>query len=83
MFFRILEILFALAATYFVITQLVLPAYRGTKLFPWFRGEQDFYDSLLDLTQEEYEHELAQRVAGMRDALAAKQKSQPTKDTPA
>ncbi len=56
MILRILEVLGGLLATLFVVTQMIIPAWRGQRLFPLFRK------------QGELERKLADAVQGQEDA---------------
>lgn len=60
-----LVLLFLTAAVLFglfMYTQVLHPAYRGRKLFPYFRPEKELQQKLLDLDQAEYEQHLADIV---------------------
>ena len=47
----------------FIITQIIIPALRGTKAFPMFRREAKLKDELLSRNQQEYEQSLEKEVA--------------------
>lgn len=51
---------------YFIFTQLMLPALRGTSLFPYFRKEGKIREEIVDLNQEKHEAELRDELEQRR-----------------
>lgn len=63
--------LFLLA--YIIISQVLVPAIRGTKLFPMFRRESKLKEEILDANQALHENELEDELEERRRALEAEQ----------
>ena len=57
-FVRVIEIALFVMALMFVLTQIVIPAFRGTLLFPWFRREGALQADLARAKQQKREREL-------------------------
>lgn len=67
--FILIEISLSAAAMYFVLSQIVLPALFGTKLFPFFSKEQQLKEEILDINQEIYEQHLENQRDGLKAQL--------------
>lgn len=66
--FQILvEFIVIIAAIVVIVTQLVIPAARGTKIFPFFRREKDIVDAMIDENQAAREAELARKYKKQAD----------------
>ena len=64
----------ALMFVYAIITQVIIPAFCGKKLFPFFRKESVLRSKLVELEQVEVEQELATEVQDRaRELLATEQ----------
>ena len=68
----VLEAVGFLLALLFFITQLALPAFNGTKLFPMFRREGKLQKRMADVKQEQREHDLADDVHKAQSKLRRK-----------
>lgn len=62
MLIRLIELGMIVALTFLVVSQILVPAVRGTRLFPIFRKEHTLKEEVLDLNQEKYEAELADAI---------------------
>lgn len=58
--FTELSVLFLLAL--FVITQFLIPAFRGTRSLPLFTRERKLNEELTDVKQQQRERELAETI---------------------
>lgn len=78
MFLRVVEIAGVIFAFVVIITQLVIPAYRGQKLFPIFRTQGKLEAKLAEVVQEDEEEkvldEIAKRIAKTTDSNRSKGK---------
>ena len=66
--FLFIEVAFSGLAMYFVLSQIVLPAMFGTKLFPFFSKERELKEEILEAQQEIHEKDLAH----IRDELKSR-----------
>lgn len=74
MLLRIVELGVLLLVLYVVISQLIVPGIRRTKLFPLFRREHRLKESIIDLNQEQYEATLERALAAQREAFDGENK---------
>ncbi len=63
---RILEYAFLGVVVILVVTQVVLPLWRGSQLFPFFRRERELEHELQKLKQESIETDLEREIAKTR-----------------
>lgn len=75
MFLRVIEWLSVFAVILFAATQLVIPAWRGQKLFPAFRKQGELESELADAVQGQEE---AQLKAAIKKVKSRKPKSTQT-----
>lgn len=64
-FFVLAEIVLLVLIVYAIVSQILLPAWRGTALFPWVRRERRIRDDIVEAAQEKREAELEQDLAAM------------------
>lgn len=74
MFIRIFELcllIFFFAAT---VSQIIIPLWRGTQLFPFFRKEREIVNEIEEARQAEVERELRKKLDEIKriDVPAAK-----------
>lgn len=83
MYLRLFEVILSVLIVYVIASQVLLPAVRGTKLFPWFRRETKLLAKIAEANQEIREKELADVLKQHRDAALDTQPSpdQPTTHT--
>lgn len=83
MYLRLFEVIVSVLATYTMVSQVLIPALRGTKLFPWFRRETKLLAEIAEANQEIREKELEDVLKQHRDAALDTQPSpdQPTTTT--
>ena len=62
-----LEIVFILALTYGVFTQVLIPMYRGTLLFPIFRKKRILEQDIRQAKEERDEKELQKEAERIRN----------------
>lgn len=62
MFLRVLEIVLIVAVIIITITQLIIPAYRGQKLFPLFRRQGRLENELAEAVQEAEESKVQSKI---------------------
>ncbi len=62
MFLKYLEWFSIAVAVVFIITQLVLPAWRGLRLFPLFRRQGKLESQLTEKAQNAYDSELQTQI---------------------
>ena len=60
--FYVLELVLLAATAWFILTQVLWPAFRGKKLFPLFRKEQKLKDVLVEQEQEFVEQRLKKAI---------------------
>jgi hypothetical protein len=67
--FYVLEFAVVVLLLYFLMSQLIVPAMRGTALFPFFRRERKLKEEILDVQQEIREDALEDQLdAAIRKA---------------
>ena len=69
MLLRLFEQGFLLLAALFVITQLLIPAIRGTRSFPLFTRERELQNELTDVQQAELEAQLEKTIKEKKEKL--------------
>ncbi|MDP3954186.1 MAG: hypothetical protein Q8Q06_02105 [bacterium] len=70
-FLRIIQLLVFVTFIYSMVTQVVVPLWNGTKLFPTLRTKEGRLKSeLTDLRQKEAEALLARRVSEEKERLS-------------
>ncbi len=62
MFLKVMEVVFVLLALVLCVTQLIIPAYRGQKLFPLFRRQGKLEEELEDAVQESEEQKVQKKI---------------------
>lgn len=77
-FFVITEFVLLFLVVIFVLTQLLMPAIRGTATFPFFRREQRLKEDIFDAQQDLRED----RLESMRDELREDANHQPHEGEP-
>lgn len=60
---RVLEYSVIVLLIVLVITQVLVPLFRGTKVFPLFRREGQLVSKLIDTRQQKVEKGLEQKIA--------------------
>jgi hypothetical protein len=73
----ITEAVIIMLLIYIVISQLLVPAYRGTKMFPFFRKERKLKEQIVEANQDLYEDELEVQVAARHAAAERRRKAYP------
>ncbi len=58
MYLRVFELIMIVFAIYTILSQLLIPALRGTMLFPWLRRETKLLDEIASANQDIREHDL-------------------------
>ena len=76
MFLRVLEIISVIAALWFVITQILFPAIRGTKVFPIFRREAKLVEELVGVNQKIREKKLEDTIKETKKNLDPENKEE-------
>lgn len=66
MIFRIFELLFVVFLIYGVVTQMIIPIWRGSLLFPYFRKEKILQHALAAAHQRAVEDELKRNIKKVR-----------------
>ena len=66
MFLMLLEFGSMIIATAFAVTQIIVPLFKDTKLFPMLRRQAKLENELSNVRQEAIEKELEERVADER-----------------
>lgn len=61
--FRLFEVTMVFLTLWFIVSQVMYPAFRGTVLFPWFRKERELKATILEQHQELVEQQLEQTIA--------------------
>lgn len=79
--FILIEAAVAFAAMYFVLSQILLPAMFGTKLFPFFSKEKQIKDEIIDLNQSLHEKEMGAVRDKLRDQLENPEESSSAPET--
>ena len=67
---RTLELIALGFFIYWVITQMIIPLYNDTALFPFFRKQRKLEDEITDIHQLKLEKTLEQQVEEERKELA-------------
>ena len=62
----VLEFLVFAAVVLVVISQVIIPAVRGTLLFPWLQKTSDLEHDLAQAQQEIYDSKLAEEVEAVK-----------------
>lgn len=65
--FALLELASILLLLYFIYSQILQPAIRGTKLFPFFRKEHNIQEEIEDVRQSIHEKELAEELHRLKE----------------
>jgi hypothetical protein len=65
-FIAISEAVALVLLIYIIISQLLVPAYRGTQMFPFFRKERKLKEQIVEANQDLYEDELEAQVRRRR-----------------
>ena len=60
-------IVLLVALTYGILTQLIIPGLRGTKLFPYFTKEKQLNNMIVDVKQGKHEHDLEQQIKSLSE----------------
>ena len=60
--FYVFEVILLTAVTWFIVTQIIMPAVDGKKLFPLFRKEQKLKNVLIEQEQESVEQRLEKAI---------------------
>ena len=70
MFLAVMEYIVLTLFLILVITQLIIPFYKGRHLFPWFRKkpEKELEDKLMEATEKKDEADLKETVKDIRQA---------------
>lgn len=68
MYLRLFETLALLFVVYAIVSQVLIPAARGTRLLPWFRRERKILDDIADANQDIRERDLEDVLKQRRDA---------------
>ena len=63
MYLKLFEGLLLVGALFVFASQLVLPALRGTALFPWFRRERQLRGKVAEVNQQAREGDLEDELA--------------------
>lgn len=74
LFFRVLEVIFIIFVGWALITQIIVPAYKGTTLFKSFRKEGTLENTLADLERNDRELDAQAKVNAKAKAVAKKAK---------
>lgn len=70
--FYVIEILLLIATTWFVVTQVIVPAVRGKKLFPLFTKEQELKSVMISQEQQFAEQRLSEQIEANEQMLQSK-----------
>lgn len=76
MFYRVFELVLVFSLALLIVTQVLIPALRGTPNFPMFRREKTLKTELQELQQEEVELALQAEVEAKRAKLHPVAKSE-------
>lgn len=68
MYLRLFEVLALLFVAYAIVSQILIPAARGTRLLPWFRRERKLHADIAEANQEIRERDLEAILKERRDA---------------
>lgn len=63
---KLLEISFAVFLMAMLVTQVGIPLWRETLLFPWFRKEKALEDQIAAEKQEELERQLRKKLGDLK-----------------
>lgn len=66
MFLRFLEFVFIILVAIVVITQLIIPVWRGQMLLPWFRKQRKLEEQLAEATQQKVERDISKAIRKTR-----------------
>jgi uncharacterized membrane protein YgaE (UPF0421/DUF939 family) len=65
---KLLESTVGLLLLVFFITQMIIPAYKGRKMFPLFRKkEKELEDQLIDATEERDQTDIRDKIKDIRE----------------
>jgi hypothetical protein len=77
MYLRILEAIFLIGGLWFIITQMIFPAIRGTQVFPIFRKEAKLIGELVEVNQKVREKGLEDTIKETKKQFEPKPEEQP------
>jgi predicted Holliday junction resolvase-like endonuclease len=72
MYLKIAEIIICTVVIWFIITQIIIPGFYGTKSFPLFKKEAKLKDKLVEVQQEIKEKELEETINKAKEKLKEK-----------
>ena len=61
-FFRAIEVIIAILVSMFFVTQIIIPAYRKTLMFPYFRKQGKLEKEEVQLNQRDVESNLEYKI---------------------
>lgn len=61
-FFRLMEVVIAFLVGMFLITQIIIPAFKGTAFFPYFRKQGKLEAEEISLNQRDVEQALEYKL---------------------
>lgn len=67
MFFKVIEIVLIVSFAVFVISQMIVPPFRGRPMFPLFRKQGKLEKEAAELKQAAFEKELEDKINQQRE----------------
>lgn len=68
----LLEICLAFSLVTFSFTQVIIPIWRGTHLFPWFRKIGQLEKEIVDVRETLYEKSLTDKIKSLKNSRKGK-----------
>ena len=65
-YLRVFEYVALLVLAYVIVSQVMVPALRGTKLFPWFRREGELMEKIIETNTKVREKQLTKLLNKLR-----------------
>lgn len=78
MYLRIAEFFVICVAIWFIVTQIIIPGFYGTKSFPFFKKEAKLKEKLQEVKQEIKEQEIEETIDRVKEKL--QKEKQPVKE---